>query len=99
MTVQTGSAPTSGPRAWRALRLAGALLRSGDASVGLLDSAVSLIARRGSQSRSWLPADERGRAAPSTSCMRRSSWRPVWAIARWRAPILGEFVSPGSCSA
>lgn len=23
----------------------------------------------------------------------------VWAIARWRAPILGKFASPGSCSA
>jgi hypothetical protein len=23
----------------------------------------------------------------------------VWAIARWRAPILGKFAPPGSCSA
>ena len=41
MTLQTGSAPTSGPRSWGALRLAGALLRSGDASVSPLDSAES----------------------------------------------------------
>jgi hypothetical protein len=34
MTLRTGSAPTSGPRSWRTLWLAGALVRSGDASVG-----------------------------------------------------------------
>ena len=95
MTLQTGSAPTSGPRSWRALRLAGALLRSGDASVGPLDSAVSLIARRGSRSRSWLPAGE-----PPFSVLHEAVIvAAVWAIARWRAPILGKFAPPGSCSA
>jgi hypothetical protein len=52
MTLQTGSAPPSGPRSWRALRLAATLLRSGDASVSPLDSAESLIARRETRSRS-----------------------------------------------
>ena len=99
MTLQAGSAPTSGPRSWRALRLAGALLRSGDASVGPLDSAVSLIARRGSRSRSWLPAGERGRAAPFSVLHEAVIVAAVWAIARWRAPILGKFAPPGSCSA
>jgi hypothetical protein len=29
MTLQTGSTPTSGPRSWKALRLAGAFLLGG----------------------------------------------------------------------
>jgi hypothetical protein len=98
MTLQTGSAPTSGPRSWRALGLAGALLRSADASVSPLDSAESLIARRGSRSRSWLPAGERGRAG-LLRLHEPVIVATVWAIARWRAPILGKFDPPGSCSA
>jgi hypothetical protein len=39
MTLQTSSAPTSGPRSRRAHKAGGVLLRSGDATVGPLDSA------------------------------------------------------------
>jgi hypothetical protein len=82
MMLRTGSAPTSGPRSWRVLRLAGALVRSGDASVGPLDSAESPIARRGSRSRSWLPAGERGRAA-----LLRAAWAVIVAAVWGYRPL------------
>jgi hypothetical protein len=54
-------------------------VRSGDASVGPLDSAESPIARRGSRSRSWLPAGERGRAALLRAVIVAAVWgyRPL----------------------
>jgi hypothetical protein len=66
---------------------------------GPLDSAESLIARREGRSRSWLPTGERGLCCPFPVLHEVVVVAAVWAIARWRAPILGKFASAGSCSA
>jgi hypothetical protein len=84
MTLQTDSTPISGPRLRRALRLAGARLRCGDASVGPQDSAESLIARReAGRDHDCRQANEA--VLPFSVLHKAVIVAAVWAIVRWRA--------------
>jgi hypothetical protein len=63
-----------------------------------LDSAESLIARRESRRDHGLPAANEA-VLPFPVLHEAVIVAAAWAIARWRAPILGKFAPPGSCSA
>jgi hypothetical protein len=71
---------------------------SGDAGVGPLDAGGSLIARRGSRSAIMAARQANEVMLPFYVLQKPVVVAAAWAIVRWRRS-LGNFTSPGCCSA